>query len=99
MPRPRLGASKRTEVSGAPTKFGPVSFSYESHADRGEILADVTAPARRAPREPMTRFRHPDGKPIRAVEVNGKAVTTFTGETLTLSAPSGALKIRALYAK
>jgi hypothetical protein len=47
----------------------------------------------------MIRFRHPDGKPIRAVEVNGSAVTTFSGETLSLSAPRGAFKIRVSFAK
>ncbi len=99
VPRPWLKAANRIEVSGAPTKFGPVSFSYESRAEKGEILAEVTAPARRSPRNMMIRFRHPDGKPIRAVEVNGSAVTTFSGETLSLSTPRGAFKIRVSFAK
>ena len=32
-------------VIGAPTRFGPVSFSYESRADKGEIRAEVMAPS------------------------------------------------------
>jgi hypothetical protein len=80
-------------------KFGPLSFSYESRADKGDILAEVTVPARKAPRALMIRFRHPEGKAIRAAEVNGQVVKTFTADTLALSAPRGALKIRVFYAK
>jgi len=87
-------------VIGAPTRFGPVSFSYESRADKGEIRAEVMAPARNLSGKLLVRFRHPDGKPIRAAEVNGKAVATFSGETLTLlPASRGVLKIRVSYAK
>ena len=55
VPRPWLEAGNKIEVSGAPTKFGPVSLFYESHADRGEILANVTAPERKMPRKLVMR--------------------------------------------
>jgi len=98
-PRPWLMAGRRIELAGAPTAFGPVSFSYESRADRGEILADVSAPARNLPGKMRIRFRHPEGKPIVSATVNGSPVTTFSGETLTIAAPRGELKIRVGYTK
>lgn len=97
VPRSWLKTGNKIEVSGAPTKFGPVSFSIESNTDRGEILANLTAPERKTPQQIFLRLRHPDGKKIKAVRVNGKPMKTFSDETLTLPSPRGTLQIQIIY--
>jgi len=70
-PRKWLEDGKKIEVKQAPTYFGDISFTIESRADFGEILANVTLPGQRRPRALIVRLRHPAGKPLRAVMVNG----------------------------
>jgi len=93
VPRPWLEADRKIDIQNAPTKFGPVSFTIESHIDRGRIDVRLTAPARETPRSIILRLRHPQAKPIRRVTVDGKPVTSFAGDTVTLASPRGALTI------
>lgn len=59
-------------VNNAPTRFGPVSYRIKSSAGKGFIEATIEPPPRSAPKQIVLRLRHPDGKPIRAVTVNGE---------------------------
>ncbi|MGA2531409.1 MAG: hypothetical protein ABSG19_00080 [Candidatus Aminicenantales bacterium] len=93
VPQPWLEAGRKIDIQNAPTKFGPVSFTIESHIDRGRIDVRLTAPAREAPRNILLRLRHPQEKPIKRVTVDGKPLTSFAGDTVTLASPRGALKI------
>ncbi|MCX6909752.1 MAG: hypothetical protein NTY01_17160 [Verrucomicrobia bacterium] len=43
----------------------------------GVIEARIVPPKRSAPEAIVLRLRHPDGKPMRSVTVNGKAHTDF----------------------
>ena len=52
-----------------------MSLQFESKAGSGQITAMVDPPTRRAPKQILLRFRHPEQKPIRRVEVNGKPST------------------------
>jgi hypothetical protein len=58
-------------VTNAPTRFGRVSYRLTSHTGDGIIEARVESPARSAPKAIVLRLRHPDGKAMRAVTVNG----------------------------
>jgi hypothetical protein len=58
-------------VSNAPTHFGPVSYRIASSVDRGTIEAHIDPPQRSVPAAVVIRLRHPDGKRMRAVTVNG----------------------------
>ncbi len=72
VPAAWLRDGRRIQVANAPTRFGPVGYRIESHLGDGYIEAVVDAP-RRAPATPLAiRLRHPDGRPPRAVLVDGR---------------------------
>ncbi|HOB76569.1 MAG TPA: NPCBM/NEW2 domain-containing protein [Phycisphaerae bacterium] len=58
-------------IRQAPTHFGPVSFRITSAVSRGTIEAEIEPPTRNAPEVIVLRLRHPEGKPMKAVTVNG----------------------------
>jgi len=64
-------------VRDAPTRFGKVGYRITSSAKRGFIQAEIEPPIRSLPRELVIRLRHPEGRPIRAVTVNGKPHREF----------------------
>ncbi|HEY5914312.1 MAG TPA: hypothetical protein VJA21_27295, partial [Verrucomicrobiae bacterium] len=64
-------------VSNAPTRFGKVSYQIRSHVAEDCIEAMVIPPQRQAPDWVVLRLRHPAGKPIRVVQVNGKKHHSF----------------------
>jgi hypothetical protein len=72
-----LQDGRKIEVRGAPTRFGKVSYSIVSSAAAGHIDAEIQPPTREAPRRLVLRLRHPEGKPIRAVTVDGKLHQDF----------------------
>lgn len=76
-----LADGKRVSVSNLPTRFGPVSYSTVSAAANGHIRAEIDPPTREPFRRLVLRVRHPEGKPIRAVTVNGKSHLAFDSRT------------------
>jgi hypothetical protein len=76
-PRAWLEDGKRIEVERAPTYYGTINATLQSQAASGRITADITMPDRSRPRELIVRLRHPQGKPIKSVTVNGKNWTGF----------------------
>jgi hypothetical protein len=82
-----------------PTNFGKVGFTIVSNAAKGEIEAVVRLPENCTAKNIVLRLRHPEGKPIRSVVVQGKPTTNFDPrkETVTLAPESGEIKIRAAY--
>ena len=91
IPRKWLENGKRIVVKKAPTYFGPLSFTMESQAAKNEIKAVVDLFDRRLPQELIVRFRHPDGKPIQSVSINGKNWDDFNieKEHITINKPLG----------
>ncbi|MHC4671677.1 MAG: NPCBM/NEW2 domain-containing protein [Planctomycetota bacterium] len=59
------------KVSNAPTCFGPVSYQIDSSVADGYIEATIEPPNRSRPEALVLRIRHPEGKPMRSVQVNG----------------------------
>jgi hypothetical protein len=76
-PRAWLAEGQKIVVQRAPTYYGNLSMTIESHASTGRIIASVTMPDRGRPRELLVRLRHPHNKTIRSVSVNGKNWTDF----------------------
>ncbi|MGH7447419.1 MAG: hypothetical protein ACRELT_07650, partial [Longimicrobiales bacterium] len=76
-PRAWLEDGKRIELQRVPTYYGQVSMTIESRAQSGEITAVVRMPDPGRPRTLLVRFRHPDGKRIRSVSVNGRPWQDF----------------------
>ncbi len=88
-------------VANAPTRFGPVSYRLTSRVKDSVIEARIEPPVRSAPKAIVLRLRHPDGKAMRAVTVNGKPHTDFDAskEIVRLPASQGPIRIIAEFDK
>ena len=60
-PKRWLADGQSITVERAPTAFGEVSVKLTSHLAAGEILAEVSLPARQTPTRTLLRARVPDG--------------------------------------
>lgn len=91
VPRAWLEDGKRIEVKNAPTWFGPLGLTIESHAAGREIKATVDLSRRNPPKMLIVRLRHPQGSTIRSVTVNGEAWNNFDSkkEHILIPAPEG----------
>ena len=99
-PRAWLEDGKRIEVHNAPTYYGPISLRVASEAGEGSLSATVEFHGARRPRVLLVRLRHPDGAPLRAVEVNGVPWSDFDAarEWVCVPAPAAqSYRIRADY--
>lgn len=76
-PRAWLQDGKQIRVERAPTWFGNVSLEVQSFANTGRIQAMLQLDGRQSGTSILLRFRHPDGKLIRSVTVNGKPWQDF----------------------
>ena len=77
LPRAWLADGQSPSLERAATHFGPMTIAFASQAKSGQITATIDPPTRRLPKETVLRFRHPGEKPLRKVEVNGKAWDRF----------------------
>jgi hypothetical protein len=86
-------------ASQAPTRFGPVAYKITSHVAKRYIEAEITPPTRRAPKQIVLRLRHPDGKRMKSVQVNGKPHTKFdpSREIIFLKPTTTPILVRATY--
>ncbi len=86
-------------VSNAPTRFGPVSYRITSFVKQGFIEASVDFPTRTRPDNVVVRIRHPEGKKIQGVKVDGEEYKNFdpAADTITLKPSDGSFKLRANY--
>ena len=76
-PRAWLQDGKKIELDRVPTYYGQLSITMESRAASGEMSADVRMPDAGRPRMLLVRFRHPEGRQIRSVSVNGQPWQDF----------------------
>ena len=74
-------------VRNAPSCFGKVSYRIESHVAKGIINVSIEPPKRNPPKEIIIRLRHPDGKRMRSVTVNGKPHKDFDPAKEIISLP------------
>jgi hypothetical protein len=77
LPRYWLEDGKGASIERAPSHFGVLSLRIDSRAAKGEIQASLEPPERNPPRAIYLRLRHPEGKPMRSVTVNGKEHKEF----------------------
>ncbi|MBN1491189.1 MAG: hypothetical protein JXA69_14845 [Phycisphaerae bacterium] len=71
-PRAWLADGQTIRIHGAPTHFGMVNLDVYSQAANGRIEARVSGLNRNACKTIQLRLRHPEGKVIQSVTVNGK---------------------------
>ncbi len=85
IPRAWLEDGKTVEVKNSQTCFGPVSYQIESGVAEGRIKVSVHHnPGPVKARSIQVKLRHPEGKPIRKVTLDGKTWKGFTEEIITL---------------
>ena len=79
-PRKWLEQDKTITVERAPTYYGPLSMTVESQVTANKIHAEIQAPNRKRPKALLVRFRHPTGRSMKSVIVNGEDWTDFNVE-------------------
>jgi hypothetical protein len=81
-------------VRNAPTRFGKVSYAIRSASARGRIDAEIQPPPTLTGLHKIVlRIRHPEGKPIRAVSVQGQPHHEFDAEAQTITLKPGSMSI------
>lgn len=92
---------KRVKVSRALTFFGEIGYSIHSFAGSGCIEAEVEVKfsGDRTPEKLVLRLRHPKGKKMKKVLVDGEEHKEFDGarECVFLKPKDGKIHIRACY--
>lgn len=99
IPRKWLENGKKIDVKNAPTYYGNLSFQIDGLNSRQEIKAELAIPSQQPIAQLLVRFRHPAGKPIKSVKVNGQVWTAFDvkKEQVTIPTPSGNYSISVTY--
>lgn len=94
-----LRDGQRVSVKNAPTLFGQTSYEINSHVARGFIETRIEPPKRNPPGQIILRLRHPDGKRIQSVTLNGKRHHAFDSvrETITIKPSATPITVRADY--
>ncbi len=74
----------RVSVKNAPTRFGPVSYQITSHVNHGAIEAIVEAPTRNPAQTLVLRLRHPEGRALQSVKIDGAPHHDFDPRAATI---------------
>lgn len=98
VPKAWLEDGKKIEVKNSQTCFGPVSYCIESNVAGDQIHATVNH-ASNSSKTPSIKLklRHPEGKAIVKVEINGQKCTSFSDEIITLPARKANYDINIFY--
>jgi hypothetical protein len=94
-----LQSGMKIAIRNAPTRFGRVSYTITSSAGDGHIDAEIQPPTRRSPKRLVIRLRHPEGKPMKAVTVNGEPHQDFDAakEIVRIAPTTERVTVRAEY--
>ncbi len=96
-PRKWLENGKKIEVEKLNSCYGPFDFTVDSHVSDGYIKTDISASLRKSPTVIRLKIRHPEGKKIRKVEINGKKWKDFKGEVINIKPVDGNISVVATY--
>lgn len=94
-----LEDGKQVKIDNAPTFFGPVSYTVESHLSRGYVDVTIVPPTRNPPRQIVIRLRHPDSKPLLGFGLDGKRkqMSAKDESVIRLKSAEKPIKIRAFF--
>ena len=82
-------------VHNLPTRFGVLSYRIRSEIQRSRMEAEITLrSALQAPATLYLHLRHPNGKAIRRVVVNGTEHSQFERDRIQLPASEGTMKVQ-----
>jgi len=100
-PRKWFEAGKSIRIEDAPTQFGNITLSVASHAEQNRIEAQVRFPSRNECAVVRLKLRHPLGKKMSSVEINGQKSEKFDPqrEVVLIDRPAGEYRIVATYDK
>jgi hypothetical protein len=98
-PRRWLEDGQAIKVEGAPSAFGPVSVSVQSHLNQGDVTADVLLPTRETPKQTLLRIRVPDGWQVKSATIGGQSLKVDERGTVDLTSQRGRVAIRFAVAK
>ena len=93
-PKRWLEDGKAITVERAPTAFGEVSLTVQSRLRQGEIVAEVSLPARNPAQRSLLRFRVPDGWRAVSATAGAQPLAVDAHGTIDLSALKGRVTIR-----
>jgi hypothetical protein len=96
-PRKWLEDGKKIEIKKANTVFGSFDFTVESHVSDDYIKTDIHAQLRKSPSVIRLKVRHPEGKKIRKVEINGESWKNFNNEVIDVVPHEGNVSVVAHY--
>lgn len=96
-PRKWLENGKKIEVKKLNTCYGPFDFTIDSHVSEGYIKTDISASLRKSPAVIRLKLRHPEGKKIRKVEINGEVWKDFQDEIINIEPDTEKLTIIAKF--
>lgn len=92
-----LSDGRTIAVQNMLTRFGTVTYRIHSQVARGTIEAEITLADTSQPVTVFLHLRHPKGKPIRRVLVNGREHRDFESDRIRLSAEGDTLRVQAYY--
>ena len=99
VPNHYLNDGEKVSVMNAPTHFGHTNYVITSSVNQGFIEATIDPPIRNAPETIIIRIRHPEGRSMRSVLVNGKPHKDFNAEKeyIQLEPSETTIKVRAVF--
>jgi hypothetical protein len=92
-PRRWLEDGKTIRLTNAPTAFGRVSLSCESHVSRGEVHMTVQLPSRSTPHSILLRARVPEGVTVISAKINEHDTRPDQTGTVSLTGMSGKVDV------
>jgi len=87
-PRKWLEDGQSIEIVRAPSRFGEISARLDSHVASDKVRVELTCPWLYRPKALDVRIRHPQGKVIQEVCVNGSAWRTLDPTLETIRIPN-----------
>jgi len=98
IPRRWFEDGKKIDVKNAHTNFGSFSYHINSQISKGFIEVNILASINKQPSSINLKLRHPIGKEINRVEINGKRSDDFKGEVINIKPNvKGNLKVVAFF--
>ncbi len=99
VPRAWMQDGREVRLERGGTFFGTVSLHIRSFAASGRIEASLDLPSRSPAASAVLRLRHPEGLPMKRVEINGAEHAGFDPERelIVLPATSGRMDVRGFF--
>lgn len=97
VPRAWMASATPIEVEGYATWFGPVSYLLTFR--KGRTVMELSPPSRNAPSRLRVRLRHPEGRPLVRVYLDGKTLDCAepARELVTIPCPTHSVAIEGCF--